>query len=230
VAYQVTDYDSPLDYLYFVVYVSGVAGFSQLVYSPGDPLPKSGAVEFDVSTDGGAYVSIGMGREASSDPAFNVTGQYISIGDYSITPVADPEPPEPECCPLSNSRLFKGIASRYRASQHQSVRARRSQKRCLQVDFNGALDAGETVTRVMWECTSPWITFMESACIGIGGRYVCTDVTFNYPGIGNIKATIDTSAGRRENYEFEITVTDAPMYPSAQYIPSNGPYQLVAEA
>lgn len=135
-----------------------------------------------------------------------------------------------DCCPLSNSRLFKGIASRYRASQHQPVRARRSQKRCLQVDFNGALDAGETVTRVTWECTSPWVTLMESACIGAGGRYVCTDVTFNYPGIGNIKATIDTSAGRRENYEFEITVTDAPMYPSARYIPSNGPYQLVAEA
>lgn len=135
-----------------------------------------------------------------------------------------------DCCPLSNSRLFKGIASRYRASQHQPVRARRSQKRCLQVDFNGAMDAGETVTRVIWECTSPWITFMESACIGNGGRYVCTDVTFNYPGIGNVKATIDTSTGRRENYEFEITVTDAPMYPSAQYIPSNGPYQLVATA
>lgn len=150
---------------------------------------------------------------------------------YLLAELAAPDPePEPECCPLSNSRLFKGIASRYRASQHQPVRARRSQKRCLQVDFNGALDAGETVTRVMWECTSPWITFMESACIGNGGRYVCTDVTFNYPGIGNIKATIDTSTGRRENYEFEITVTDAPMYPSAQYIPSNGPYQLVAEA
>lgn len=138
--------------------------------------------------------------------------------------------PSTECCPLSGSRLFKGIASAYRAAQHQPVRARRSQKRCLQVDFNGSLDPGESIQRVTWECTSPWITFMESACIGDGGKYVCTDVTFNYPGIGNIKATIDTSSGRRENYEFEITVTDAPMYPSAQYIPSNGPYQLVAEA
>lgn len=93
VAYEVTDYDSPLDYLYFVVFVSGTLGFSQLIYSPGDPLPKAGSFDFNVSTDGGAYVSIGAGREASSDPAHNVTGQYISIGDFTIVPT--PEPPEP---------------------------------------------------------------------------------------------------------------------------------------
>jgi len=93
VAYEVTDYDSPLDYLYFVVFVSGAAGFSQLIYSPGDPLPKAGSFDFNVATDGGAYVSIGTGKEASSDPAFNVTGQYISIGDFTIVPT--PEPPEP---------------------------------------------------------------------------------------------------------------------------------------
>lgn len=140
-----------------------------------------------------------------------------------------PEPPAP-CCPLSSSRAFKGIASRYRTAQHQPVRARRSQKRCLQVDFNGALDAADSILKVTWECTSPWITLMESAGIGESGRYVCCDVTMNYPGIGYVKATIDTASGERWNYEFEITVTDAPMYPTAEYIPSNGPYQLVATA
>ncbi|WP_313319516.1 hypothetical protein [Stenotrophomonas sp.] len=93
VAYEVTDYDSPLDYLYCVVYVSGKPGFSQLIYSPGDPLPKSGSFDFSVSTDGGAYVSIGAGTDANSDPAYNVTGQYISIGELSITPTADPPTP-----------------------------------------------------------------------------------------------------------------------------------------
>lgn len=131
---------------------------------------------------------------------------------------------------LSNSRVFKGIASRYRPSQHQPIRARRSQVRQLQVDFNGALDDGETITKVTWECISPWITFMQSPEIGEGGRWVGVKITMNYPGIGCVKATVDTSSGNRENYEFEITVTDAPMYPTAQYIPTNGPYQLVATA
>jgi len=71
---------------------------------------------------------------------------------------------------------------------------------------------------------------MTSACIGDNGSYVCCDLAINYPGIGHVKATVKTTSGRTENYEFEVTVTDAPMYPSAQYIPSNGPYQLVAEA
>jgi len=152
-----------------------------------------------------------------------------ATGTYRIW-VESPEPPAEPCCPLSNSRLFKGIASKYRAAQHQPIRARRSQKRCLQVDFNGALDEGDTITQVTWECVSPWITFMEKAGIGENGRYVCVDVTFNYPGIGYVKATVDTASGSRENYEFEVTVSDAPMYPTAQYIPSNGPYQLVATA
>lgn len=93
VVYDVSNYDSSLDSLYFVVYVSGTYGYSQLIYTPGDALPKSGSFDFSCSTDGGDYISIGMGRERNSDPAFNVSGQYISIGEFSITPTADPVTP-----------------------------------------------------------------------------------------------------------------------------------------
>ena len=93
VTYDVSNYDSFLDSLYFVVYVSGTYGDSRLIYSPGDPLPKSGSFDFSCSTDGGDYISIGMGRDPISDPAVNVTDQYISIGEFSITPVADPPTP-----------------------------------------------------------------------------------------------------------------------------------------
>lgn len=134
------------------------------------------------------------------------------------------------CCSLASSRAWKGIASKYRTAQTQVIRARRSQTHCLQVDYAGVLESGETISNVMWECTSPWITYMTSACIGDNGSYVCCDLAINYPGTGHVKATVKTTSGRTENYEFEVTVTDAPMYPSAQYIPSNGPYQLVAEA
>ncbi len=135
-----------------------------------------------------------------------------------------------DCCPKSGGRLFKGIASKYRANQHQPVRARRFQKRCLQVDFSGALEKDETITKVTWECYSPWVTFMQDACVSLDCKRVCVDVTLNYSGIGDVKATVETTSGTVENYEFSITVTDAPMYPSAQYIPSNGPYKIVVEA
>lgn len=134
------------------------------------------------------------------------------------------------CNKKASSRLFKGIASKYRANQHQPVRARRFQKRHLQVDFTGALESEDSITKVTWECYSPWVTFMQDACVSSDGKFVGVDVTLNYSGIGDVKATVETTSGTVENYEFCITVTDAPMYPSAQYILSNGPYKIVAEA
>lgn len=160
-------------------------------------------------------------------------GDVTNLGEsweFLIEAWSDEAPPEVDCCPKSGSRLFKGIASKYRANQHQPVRARRFQKRCLQVDFSGALEKDEKITKVTWECYSPWVTFMQDACVSLDGKRVCVDVTLNYSGIGDVKATVETTSGTVENYEFSITVTDAPMYPSAQYIPSNGPYKIVVDA
>lgn len=126
------------------------------------------------------------------------------------------------------SRLFKGIASAYGAHQTQPRRVRRYQERTVSVDFKGALAADENILSVTWECTSPWITYLSDA--DATQSSVSVKVRFNYSGIGDLKATVETDAGNHMNYEFCFTVTDAPLYPSATYSTANGPYSVSATA
>ena len=126
------------------------------------------------------------------------------------------------------SRLFKGYASNYRADQTQACKVRRKQKRTLRVDFNAAIPTDRTLASVTWECDAPWITFLSNAAID--GREVAVDVEFNFAGFANIKATATDSAGEELNYEFQFTVTDAPIYPSATYSTTSGPYSITATA
>lgn len=125
------------------------------------------------------------------------------------------------------SRLFKGYASAYRANQTQRATVRRAQVRKVVVDFYGAMTPGQTISEVTFECTSPWVTFMDNAEISADGRAVSVDVTFNYAGLGAIKATAVTPDATM-NYEFEFAVADCPIYPSSQYANFNGPFSLVA--
>lgn len=123
------------------------------------------------------------------------------------------------------ARLFTGYASAYSANQVQPVRVRRYQVRTLAVDFRAVLDSGESVASVTWECTHP-----ESTSLGapeIDSPRVTVPVTFNFPGFGNVKATVTTSDGNVFGYEFAFDVLDAPMYPTATY-PAAGPYSVEA--
>lgn len=124
---------------------------------------------------------------------------------------------------------FKGYASAYSANQLQPRRVRRSQNRVITVDFTAALN-GALVESVTWECTSPWITVMSDAAVSAGQKSATVTVEFNYGGCGWLKATATLDDGSTINYEFEFTVTDCPMYPSAQYSSASGPYSLTAEA
>lgn len=131
------------------------------------------------------------------------------------------------------SRLFKGYASAYRADQVQVCRVRRSQARSLTVDFRAALASTEFITSVTWECTAPQITALSNPAVASDQRSVSVDVDFNYSGFANVKATVTASDGlaadRKLNYEFQFTVADAPIYPSATYSPGVGPYSVTAE-
>lgn len=130
---------------------------------------------------------------------------------------------------VSIGRAFNGIASAYSAAQTQPRRVRRFQKRTLTVDFNGAIPAGDLVQRVKWECTSPWVTHLSSAGIDDGRRVVSVVARFDHSGCGHVKATIETAVGDSYNYSFEFDVLDAPMFPSASYQPSAGPFSVSAE-
>ena len=122
------------------------------------------------------------------------------------------------------SRLFTGYASAHSALQTQPVRVRRYQVRPLTVDFRGALE-GDTIASVTWECTHPETTGLGAATIAEDGQSVTVPVTFNFPGFGNVKATVTTDGGNVLGYEFAFDVMDAPMYPTATY-PAAGPYSV----
>lgn len=98
------------------------------------------------------------------------------------------------------------------------------------MDFNGTLDAGQTIESVTWESTSPWITFMENAAVSADQKSVSVKTTFNYSGFGWMKATVTLDDDSVLNYEFNFDVMDAPLYPSAQYNTASGPYSLTASA
>lgn len=123
-------------------------------------------------------------------------------------------------------RTFTGYASAYSTSQTQPRIVRRYQKRCLNVDFNGAIPKDELIQSVRWDCTSPWATLISSPGISADQKSVWVNVEFNFGGWGAIKATVTLEDGCVENYEFQFTVKDAPLYPGATYNLANGPYTL----
>jgi agmatine/peptidylarginine deiminase len=129
------------------------------------------------------------------------------------------------------SRLFKGYCTEYlSASQVQQVRVRRYQTRTLTVDFNGAIPKDEVIESVRWDCTSPWATYIYDAAVSADQKSSTLKVDFNFAGWGGIKATATTDEGTILNYEFFITVKDAPLYPQATYNLANGPYFVVVSA
>ena len=128
------------------------------------------------------------------------------------------------------ARTFNGYASAYSANQVQPCRVRRSQVRTVTVDFNGTLSDGDLIESVTWECTSPWITLMSDAAVADNQKSVSVLITFNYAGCGSVKATATLNDSSKLNYEFDFTVLDCPIYPSATYDSASGPYSLTAVA
>lgn len=124
------------------------------------------------------------------------------------------------------SRLFTGYASAHSANQTQTARVRRYQVRTLTVDFRAVLE-GDDIASVTWECTHPETTKLGAAAIADDSQSVTVPVTFNFPGFGNVKATVTTTNGNVLGYEFAFDVMDAPMYPTATY-PAAGPYSVQA--
>jgi hypothetical protein len=69
---------------------------------------------------------------------------------------------------------------------------------------------------------------MSNARIAAGQRETMVDVTFNFSGWGGLLATVTLDNDEVYNAEFQFTVVDTPLYPTATYPVSNGPYILTA--
>lgn len=125
-------------------------------------------------------------------------------------------------------RVTRNVVSGYTLSRPTVTRVRRMAKRCVVANFNGALTKGRTIVAVRWETTSPWAIFMENARIISGQRQSAVDVTFNFAGWGGVLCTATLDNGEVYNAEFSFTVTDSPLYPTATYPNTNGPFRLDA--
>lgn len=194
------------------VFVNGGSVFSQTV-NTGVTLTYVG----DALTDGDVP-SIHIG-----------TGQNLYSQDLLVTPQGEPTPPVVETC-KELGRTTRTYVSGYTLSRQAVTRVRRSSKRCVIANFNGALCKGATIASVRWETTSPWSIQMSNARIATGGRETMVDVFFNFAGWGGLLATVTLDNGEIYNAEFSFTVLDAPLYPTATYPLGNGPYRMDATA
>lgn len=125
-------------------------------------------------------------------------------------------------------RTTRNYVSGYTLSRQAVTRVRRMAKRCVVANFNGALPKGRLITSVRWETTSPWALFMSNARIALGQRESMVDIIFNFAGWGGVLCTATLDNGEVYNAEFSFTVIDSPLYPTATYPTSNGPYRLDA--
>lgn len=125
-------------------------------------------------------------------------------------------------------RTSRTYVTGYSLSRVNVTRVRRMAKRCVVANFNGALDPERQIVSVRWETTSPWAILMSNARIAFGQRETMVDVTFNFSGWGGLLATVTLDNGEVYNAEFQFTVVDTPLYPSATYPIGNGPFRLDA--
>lgn len=125
-------------------------------------------------------------------------------------------------------RTTRLYVSGYTLARPAVSRVRRMAKRCVVANFNGALPTGRQIVSVRWETTSPWAIFMSNPRISLDQRQSMLDVVFNFAGWGGVLCTATLDNGEIYNAEFSFTVTDAPLYPTADYPTSNGPYRLDA--
>lgn len=123
-------------------------------------------------------------------------------------------------------RVTRSYVSGYEASRVETRRIRRFSKRCCVANFNGAMGENVTITKIRWDCTSPWSVHMSNPRVETGGRTAAVDCSFNYAGYAGLKATATWSNGEITGVEFFFTVLDRPLYPMAEYANSSGPYVL----
>jgi len=140
--------------------------------------------------------------------------------------VEETVPSVPKCDELG--RATRTYVSGYTLTRANVARVRRRARRCVVANFNGALPKGRLITSVRWETTSPWALFMSNARIADGQRETMVDIIFNFSGWGGLLATVTLDNGEEYNAEFSFTVIDTPLYPTADYPTSNGPYRLDA--
>lgn len=103
----------------------------------------------------------------------------------------------------------------------------RGERRCLLVDFNGAIPANRTIVSAKWQCALPYIAFMANARIFPDRRSTAVDLTANYPNVTDFKCTATLDNGEEYVQLIRVEVDDTYWF-SADTIATVGPTVLVA--
>lgn len=203
--------------------------FSPVVRVNGSPVTADSLEIVDDPANGDAEV-VGLTLQYTPNDGFRGADSftYLAIvsGIESNVATASVAVTEAPCKELG--RTTRTYVTGYSLSRVNVTRVRRMAKRCVVANFNGAIPKERSIVSVRWETTSPWAILMSNARIATGGRETMVDVTFNFSGWGGLLATVALDNGEVYNAEFSFTVLDTPLYPTATYPVSNGPYILTA--
>lgn len=124
-------------------------------------------------------------------------------------------------------RVSRAYVSAYSRARPQVLQIRRTERRHVVADFNGAIPADRTISSVVWRCTSPWVAKMQDAAVN--GREVQITVTFQYGGFSALKCEATLDNDDIYSQSFDCMVRDFPgFYESAPV--TAGPFELSAAA
>lgn len=195
----------------------------------GSPVTADSLTIQSPAGNGDAQV-IGLGLRYTPDQGFIGTDSFTyfaTVGDVNSN-VATVSISVLQAACKELGRTTKTYVTGYSLSRVNVTRVRRMAKRCVVANFNGAIPKERSIVSVRWETTSPWAILMSNARIASTQRETMVDVTFNFSGWGGLLATVTLDNGEVYNAEFSFTVLDTPLYPTATYPVSNGPYILSA--
>jgi hypothetical protein len=106
-------------------------------------------------------------------------------------------------------RTTTAYASAFQRTREQVIRLPRGEVRGLVANFNGVLDAGETITSATWRLINAGV--LSDAAIASDGR--STSVTVQAAAAqGSIKVTVVTSDGRTFPVLYRLEVLSSPWF------------------
>ena len=149
------------------------------------------------------------------------------MATIAFTPQVFVDGPEPPGGCEEIGRVSRAYVSAYNRVRAQVIQVRRTERRCVVADFNGAIPASRTIASVTWRCTSPWVAKMSAPAIN--DREVQVTVDFQFGGFSALKCEATLDNGEIYSQAFECQVRDSPGFFENAPV-SAGPFVLSVQA
>lgn len=105
----------------------------------------------------------------------------------------------------------------------------RGEKRTLIIDYNGAMEPGQTISQAIFQIAQPYIVIMSNPAIRSDGRSLQVDIQANYPNDTMFKATAITPTGQAWVQTARLQVDDTYWFDN-DTVQTNGPTYFVVDA